>query len=248
MKHFHFLVLPYLLLTICYSGCVARQAGTGSTMSNATTSALRVGTPGDYPPLTSYDSISKQFSGEDINLALQLGRHLGRPVIFTLTTWKDLSGDLESGKFDMAIGGITINAEREKRFIFSAPLSQDRKVALFRLNDSVRYRDLTTIDQSGVRVIENLGGTNEKFAQKNIHQASIQIIPNNRQIFDSLLNAVADVMFTDETEARYQQQLHPALYWIRLDEKISPSYEKAIMFRKSDSLLQKQVNNWLKRR
>jgi cyclohexadienyl dehydratase len=120
MRRVHFFVFAYVLLLISHSGCLTRRAG--MTRSNPGTSALRapalrVGTAGDYPPLTSYDSISKQFSGEDIDLARELGRRLGRPVIFILTTWKGLSGDLDSRKFDMAIGGITINAERQCCFV-----------------------------------------------------------------------------------------------------------------------------------
>lgn len=237
MKYFPLFISFYLLL----SACATRPAAPGA-------SILRIGTTGDYPPLTGYDSTRQQFTGEEIELALQLGRHLGKKVVFVPTTWKTLSADLQSGKFELAVGGITVNPEREKLFIFSVPLSYDRKVALFRCRDSARFRDLTTIDQPGVNIIENIGGTNEKFARKYIRQASLQVIPNNQEIFALLLKGTADVMFTDEIEARYQQQLHPALCRLQLNNNISPAFAKAIMFRKRDSLLLQQVNSWLKHR
>lgn len=211
------------------------------------TAPILVGTTGDYPPLTSFDTVSKQFSGEDIELALGLGKYLGKRVVFVKTTWKDLNADLLAKKFELAIGGISINTARQKLFIFSVPLLMDRKVALFRKQEQTRFLNIQAIDQPGIRIMENIGGTNEQFARKHIHQATLTVIADNQQVFISLLNNVADVMFTDETEARYQQQKHPELSWIRLDENISPSYAKAMMFNQADTLLQQQVNHWLKK-
>lgn len=65
---------------------------------------LRVGTTGDYPPLTSFDTLTGKFSGEDIDMAIRLGHHLGRKVIFVRTTWKTLAEDMLAGKFDLTTG------------------------------------------------------------------------------------------------------------------------------------------------
>lgn len=208
---------------------------------------LRVGTTGDYPPLTSFDMLTGKFSGEDIDMAIRLGHHLGRKVIFVRTTWKTLTEDMLAGKFDLATGGISVNAAREKLFNFSIPLLLDRKVAVFRAADRHKFRDFKSIDLPDVRVIENIGGTNEAFAKQHLRHAVLQVIPDNQLVFKALLANKADVMFTDETEARYQQTQHPELTWLRLDENISPAYAKAIMYSKKDSLLQRKVNTWLRK-
>lgn len=210
-------------------------------------SVLRVGSTGDYPPLTSFDTVTHQFHGEDIELALRLGKHLGKKVIFVKTTWKDLSTDLLDRKFDIAAGGISVNATRAKLFNFSIPLLMDRKVAVFRLTDRSKFIDFNAIDQPAVRIIENIGGTNETFARKNIKNATIKVIPDNQQVFKALLNKEADVMFTDETEAKYQQKKHPELYWIKLTEQLSPAYAKAMMYNKADTVLQRKADEWLKK-
>ncbi|MBB5634770.1 cyclohexadienyl dehydratase [Pedobacter cryoconitis] len=210
-------------------------------------SVLRVGSTGDYPPLTSFDTLTHQFQGDEIDLALRLGKDLGKKVIFIKTTWKDLGTDLLTSKFDIAIGGISVNAARAKQFNFSVPLLMDRKVAVFRLADRNRFKDFNSIDQPAVRIMENIGGTNEIFAQKHIQRATIHVIPDNQQVFKALLDNNADVMFTDETEAKYQQKKHPELYWITLNDDISPAYAKAMMFNKTDTVLQRKVNEWLKK-
>lgn len=238
IPHFCRYYILYILLPLLFFGCSPRIGADA---------ILRVGTTGDYPPLTSYDSLSGKFEGEDIDMALRLGKHLGKKVVFVKTTWKALSEDLLAHKFDLAIGGISINATREKLFNFSAPLLLDRKVAVFRLSDQSRFTDFKTIDQAGVRVIENIGGTNETFAKQHLQHAALQVIPDNQQVFKALLNKTADVMFTDETEAKYQQAKHPELSWLRMDESISPSYAKAIMYPKKDTLLLQKVNLWLRK-
>ncbi|RQO74614.1 hypothetical protein DBR43_04300 [Pedobacter sp. KBW06] len=235
--HFYRYFLCCILLSLLLLACSPRISPD---------SILRVGTTGDYPPLTSFDSLSGKFSGTEISLALALAKHLGKKAVFVKTSWKTLSEDLLANKFDLALGGVSINAARAKIFNFSSPLLLDRKVAVFRLSDQSRFRDFKTIDQPNVRVIENIGGTNETFARLHIRQANLRVIPDNQQVFKALLNETADVMFTDETEAKYQQKKHPELSWLQLDEKISPAYAKAIMYQKKDTLLMEKVNNWLK--
>jgi len=252
MKRFFCHCLLYCLILILAVACSPRTIkdsdSKGSSAFQAiVNSELRVGSTGDYPPLTSFDTLTHQFHGDEIDMALRLGKYLGRRVIFVKTTWKDLSADLLVKKFDIAVGGISVNSTREKLFNFSVPLLMDRKVAVFRLTDRKRFKDFNAIDQLAVRVIENTGGTNEVFAKKNIQQASIHVIPDNQEVFKTLMNNGADVMFTDETEAKYQQKKHPELYWIRLDERISPSYAKAIMYNKADTVLQHKVNEWLRK-
>ncbi|WP_052496267.1 transporter substrate-binding domain-containing protein [Pedobacter lusitanus] len=241
----HYLLYFCLFLSAACSPGILKNSASGSDPEVLTSSDLRVGSTGDYPPLTSFDTLTGQFQGEDIDLALRLGKHLGKRIIFVKTTWKELSADLLAKKFDIAIGGISVNATREKLFNFSVPLIMDRKVAVFRLTDRAKFRDFKTIDQPGIRVLENIGGTNEVFAKKHIQRATLNVIPDNQLVFKTLLNGGADIMFTDETEAKYQQKKHPELYWIRLDEHISPSYAKAIMYNKTDTVLQLKVNKWL---
>lgn len=209
---------------------------------------LRVGTTGDYPPLTNFDKQKGEFTGSDIDLVRQLGRHMGKKVVFVKTSWKGLNQDLKAKKFDLAIGGISVSPERSALFIFSEPLLLDRKVALCRTADKQHYPDFNAIDQPGIRVTEGIGGTNETFARKHLKKALLNLIPDNEQTFGLLLKKEADITFTDETKARYVQKNNPDLHWIQLDERVSPPYTKAIMFNKSDTLLRSQVDNWLKER
>jgi cyclohexadienyl dehydratase len=204
---------------------------------------IRIGTPGDYPPLTLYDASKQQYQGFDIDMANNLAEFLHKKIIFIKTSWPSLEQDLKDHKFDIAMGGISITPERAQQFNFSQTVLVDEKVAMFNCVDKSKYPSLNAINQPQVNVIENPGGTNERFARKHLTQANIIIFPDNTRIFSQLLNGQADVMITDSIEASYQQKLHPELCVLQFPE--TDREYKAYMLRKEDKDLLDTVNHWI---
>jgi cyclohexadienyl dehydratase len=173
---------------------------------------LKVCTTGDYRPLTYRDPATGQYSGVDIEMATDLAAHLGRAPVFVATTWSTLAADISSpGKCDIAVGGITDTPERRRVADVTRPYLTSGKTPLAATPHAGRLATIVQINQPGVRVIENSGGTNEQFARKNFPDAQLTIWPDNTTIFDQLAAGNADVMVTDAVEAIYQSSLHPEL-------------------------------------
>jgi cyclohexadienyl dehydratase len=173
---------------------------------------LTVCTTGDYRPLTYRDPATGQYSGVDIDMATDLAAHLGRQPLFVATTWSTLVADLTSaGKCDIAMGGITDTPERRRVADVTRPYLAGGKTPLVAASNAGRLATIEQINQPGVRVIENRGGTNEQFARKNLPEAQLTIWPDNTTIFDQLVAGNADVMVTDAVEAIYQSSQHPEL-------------------------------------
>lgn len=103
---------------------------------------LRVGTTGDYRPFSALDRSSGDYSGFDIDMARSLGRALGVTVAFVPTTWANLAHDMENGRFDIAMGGVSVTLDRQKKGFFSAPYLRDGKTPIARCADQDRYRTL----------------------------------------------------------------------------------------------------------
>ncbi|MGY0041558.1 hypothetical protein [Pedobacter sp. NJ-S-72] len=87
MKHLfrHYLLYSLILILAisCSPGAIKNSEFKRSSDSQLiTNSELRVGTTGDYPPLTSFDTLTNQFQGDEIDMALHLGKYLGKQVIF----------------------------------------------------------------------------------------------------------------------------------------------------------------------
>src|SRR6202051_908993 len=83
---------------------------------------LRVGMTGDYLPFTYFDKATSKFRGFDVDMAESLGKALGVRVEYVQTAWPQLNRDFETDDFDIAMGGISITLERQKKGMFSTPI------------------------------------------------------------------------------------------------------------------------------
>ncbi len=178
---------------------------------------LRVGLTGDYKPFSFRDPASGSISGLDVDMAQSLADGMGVKLEIVPTAWGSLMPDLLGGKFDIAMGGVTITLGRLKTAYFSAPVMRAGKTPIARCADRDKYQTLAQIDEPGVTVITNPGGTNESYDRANLHQAKIVVFPDNATIFDQLAQGHADLMITDNVETELQQKLHPGLCAIHPD-------------------------------
>ena len=71
------------------------------------------------------------------------------------------------------------------------------------MEDADKYTSLEAINQPEVRVMENPGGLNEKFARENLPDASLTIHDVNQEIPGLVASGEADVMITEIMEAGY---------------------------------------------
>ena len=205
---------------------------------------VRVGTTGDYKPFTYLNPATGQFEGIDIDLAKSLGKALGVEVRFVRTAWPKLMADFEADAFDIAMGGVSVNLDRQKKGLFSIPYLTDGKTPIARCADKDKYQTLEQIDRPGVRVIVNPGGTNQRFAQANLKRAQVTVYDDNVTIFDQIAQGKADVMITDAVETVLQQKLRPGLCAIHPDQPFNFS-EKAFLVQR-DPVFKAFVDQWLR--
>ena len=204
---------------------------------------LRVGLTGDYRPFSLLDKGNGQYAGIDVDMATNLAEALGVKLEIVATTWGGLLTDLGAGKFDMAMGGISVTLPRQKTAFFSIPLMRVGKTPIARCTDKDRFQTLAQIDKPGTKVIVNPGGTNEKFDRANLKQAEIVMFPDNAKIFEELVAGHADLMITDSVETKLQQKLHPELCAIHPDQPFD--YGELAYLLPRDVVLQEFVNQWL---
>jgi len=188
---------------------------------------LRVGSTGDYKPFTFLNPATKEFEGIDIDMAASLAKALGVKLEIVKTTWPNLMADFTAGKFDAAMGGVSVSLERQKKGLFTIPYMVDGKTPIARCADKEKYASIAGIDQAATRVIVNPGGTNEKFARDNFKTAPITVYNDNVTIFDQIAGDKADVMVTDASETLLQQKLHQGVLCSLHPEKPFNFSEKA---------------------
>ena len=173
-----------------------------------------------------------------------LGKALGVKVEFVQTAWPAMAKDFEADKFDIVMGGVSITLDRQKKGFFSTATMREGKTPISRCSDKGKYDTLAEIDKAGTHVIVNPGGTNERFAKANIHNAEIRVYNDNVTIFDQIAKGDADLMMTDASETRYQQKLHPGVLCAVHPEKPFDFAEKAYWLQR-DVALKDFVDQWL---
>jgi cyclohexadienyl dehydratase len=205
---------------------------------------LRVGMTGDYLPFSYLDKETAKFRGFDVDMAEALGKALGVKVEYVQTAWPKLSKDFEADNFDIAMGGISITLDRQKKGMFSTSIMREGKTPIARCSDKGKYETLAEIDKPGTRVIVNPGGTNERFAKANVKNAEIKTYNDNVTIFDEIAKGNADLMMTDASETRYQQKLHAGVLCAVHPDQPFDFAEKAYWLQR-DPALKDFVDQWL---
>ena len=203
---------------------------------------LRVGLTGDYRPFSIKED-GGSFQGLDVDMAQSLAKGLGVKLEIVPTTWPTLMAGLQGGKYDIAMGGITITLDRAKTALFSTAVMTSGKTPIARCADKGKYSTIAEIDKPDVRVIFNPGGTNEKFAKAELPHAHLMEFPDNKTVFQQIVDGKADVMVTDAVETRLQSKLHPELCPVHPDHPFNTSELGYMMPR--DLVWQQFVDTWL---
>ncbi|HEY1969789.1 MAG TPA: transporter substrate-binding domain-containing protein [Pseudonocardia sp.] len=242
-----------LLVVLAASGCAKKPLPPGPPPPPPTAldlvpqrGELRVCSTGDYRPFTYLDPVSKQWTGIDISMARDMAAALKVKLNLVPTTWATLVTDLGAGQCDLAMGGISVDPQRARQAAFSDPYLVDTKAPVTRCADAARFRTMAQIDQPGVRVVVNPGGTNARYDREHLKRATIVPYPDNNTIFDQILRGQADLMLTDASEGRWQAAQHPGQLCLVSQEHPWTFEPKAYLLPRDDTVFRQWVNTWLR--
>ena len=155
---------------------------------------LRVCTPGDYKPFSLHRP-DGGFEGLDVDLLQAAGKAVGVETEFVKSSWPTLMKDFLE-KCDVGAGGVSVTLDRHKSAFFSSGLHGQRQGADHQMRERRQVPDGARHRQTDLTVIENPGGSNERFARANFKRAKIVIFNDNTTIFDEILKGNADVIHT----------------------------------------------------
>ena len=175
---------------------------------------IRIGTTGDYAPMSYLNPETGKYEGIDAELSELIAESLGVKIEYVPTTWPTLAADTQADKFDIALCGISRNYNRAKTMAMSDAYGEGLfgKTILCRQEDAKRFQSLADIDKPNVRVMINPGGTNEKFAHANLKRAKLIVHNENADIPRQIAEGKADIMITETVEAAH---------YVRSDKRIA---------------------------
>jgi cyclohexadienyl dehydratase len=219
----------------------AALAGTSAAWGEAGGSAsLRVGTSGDYPPFSrARDGRAGDYEGLDVTLARAYAADRELALEFVRFRWPRLMAELQAGRFDVAMSGITVRPERSVAGRFSLPVVESGAVVLAR--DPDRFSDLEQLNLPRVRIGVNAGGHLESAARERFPHATLLAIPGNASVLRALREARVDAVVTDSLEADVWQRAEPDF------ARLGPFTRdrKAFLVRSDAADLAEDLDRWL---
>ncbi|WP_028023207.1 transporter substrate-binding domain-containing protein [Enterovibrio calviensis] len=182
---------------------------------------IRVGTTGDYKPFSFFDGNS--YSGYDIDVAQHVADQLGVKLEIVPTTWKGLVSNLQEDKYDIAMGGITRRMSRQLAAEQTQGYMVFGKCFLVADGKVEQFDSLEEVNKPSVRVGVNIGGTNEKFAEANLPNATFTKFENNLDVPKAVAAGKIDVMVTETPEGVFYDVTDKRLDASRCDEPFTRS-------------------------
>jgi cystine transport system substrate-binding protein len=134
-----------LALTACSGGSTSGSVEQGDDLGLVTGGTLTVATEGTYRPFSFHDE-SGTLTGYDVEIAQAVAEKLGVKVRFQETQWDAIFAGLEAGRFDVIGNQVSINPERQEKYLFSSPYTVSRGVVV------------TTDDDSSISSFADLSG------------------------------------------------------------------------------------------
>lgn len=168
---------------------------------------LRVATSGDYLPFSVWPEGDAEPHGFSVDVARAYARDRGRPIDWVRFRWPGLTADLEAGRFDLALSGVTIRADRSLAGRFSVPLTVTGAVALVRADSG--FRSPADLDDPAVRIAVNRGGHLEGVARRLFPHARVETVPDNAAVPARLAANRADAVVSDDLEAPHWRSSLP---------------------------------------
>ncbi|MCR9094705.1 MAG: transporter substrate-binding domain-containing protein [bacterium] len=194
-----------LLATLSALGCLGGPSG-----SAPPADTLRIGTSGDYHPFSLALAPSQTDPrGFSIDLGEAYAASTGRRVEWVPFVWRTLARDLDEGRFDFALSGVTVRADRSIAGRFSLPVTVSGAVVLVPADGPLA--DVGTLAGPGLTFAVNAGGHLERTARALFPDARIVPVPDNGSVLDRLEGPGVDAVVTDSLEAPHWQTRRPGL-------------------------------------
>ena len=148
---------------------------------------ITVATEGDWSPYTYHDEDTDELVGFDVELAALIADKLGVEVKYQETDWESILAGVQSGRYDVAINGVTYTEERAKSFNFSDPYAQmDAVLIVAKDNDDIK----TFEDLKGKTSTNSNGSIYASWAEE--YGATVEIVPTFQETMTMILTGRAD--------------------------------------------------------
>jgi len=205
---------------------------------------LRVGTTGDWNPMTMRDPASNSYKGYDIDMLTEMAADLGVRVEFVAADWKTLVQGIQADKYDIT-GSASLSPARAKVAGFSDPYFELATVPLTLKKNAGRFKDWADLDKPDVTVAATLGTVQEQQVKQFFPNAKHKIVEAPARDFQEVLAGRADAHITSNVEAATLVERYPEMMIVPVAAPRART-PIAMMLPQDDQIWINWVNHWIR--
>ena len=219
---------------------VSAQSALNDILDNG---VLKVGTTGDWNPMTMKDITTNSYTGYDIDVMTELAKDLGVEVEFVPADWKTLVSGVTAGKYHMT-GSASVSPARAKAAGYSTSYFSLATVPLILKKNADRFSDWDDLNKADVTVAATLGTTQEKQVKQFFPDAKHQVVEAPARDFQEVLAGRADAHITSNVEALKLVEKYDNMMIVPVSAPKSPT-PIAMLLPIADQVWINYVNTWI---
>jgi His/Glu/Gln/Arg/opine family amino acid ABC transporter permease subunit len=230
---------PLLLLALIWATLLG-FAGSASA-DDADRPVVRVGTEGVYPPFSYRDPDTNELTGFDIDVVKAVAEEAGWDLKFVEAPFDSLFPALDSNRIDVIANQVTINPEREARYLFSTPYTYSHGVIVTASDND----DITTLDDLKGRTTAQTASSNWAQVAKDAG-ADVQYVQDFGPGVELLIQGRVDAIVNDNIAVLDYLATSGTDQVKIAGDAGDEILEQALTFRQSDADLQQQADDAMK--
>ena len=203
---------------------------------------LRVGTTGDWDPMSIKDPATNKYKGFDIDVMRELAKDLGVKVKFVPAEWKTIVAGITANRYDISTS-VTKTPKRAEVAGFTTTYYKYGTVPLVLKKNLKKYSTWDSLNNKKVIIATTLGTSQEEKAKEFFPKSKLKSVEAPARDFQEVLAGRADGNITSSTEANKLVIKYPQLAIVPDGEK-NPAF-LAMMVPKGDKTWNNYVSKWI---
>ena len=206
---------------------------------------LRVGTTGDFDPMSIKDPATNEYKGFDIDVMKELAKDLGVKVKFVPAEWKTIVAGITANRYDISTS-VTKTAKRAEVVGFTETYFKYGTVPLVLKKNLKKFPTWDSLNNRKVTIATTLGTSQEEKAKEFFPKSKLKSIEAPARDFQEVLAGRADGNITSSLEANKLIIKYPQLAIVP-DGGKNPAF-LAMLVPKEDKVWNDYVSKWIKRK
>ena len=203
---------------------------------------LRVGTTGDWDPMSMKDPATNKYVGFDIDVMTELAKDMGVKIKFVPTDWKTIVSGITADRYDISTS-VTKTPKRAEVAGFTNTYYKYGTVPLVLKKNSKKYSTWESLNNKNITIATTLGTSQEEKAKEFFPKSRLKSVEAPARDFQEVLSGRAAGNITSSTEANKLVVKYPQLVIVNDGEK-NPAF-LAMMVGKNNKTWNNYVNKWI---